>query len=70
MTHGHALGLAALASWLLTEALGAFMLRNWLASGGARAARSERARNPDAMSVPILAVHAGLNLAGFACWLC
>lgn len=73
MAHGHELGLAALASWLLTEALGAVMLRNWLASGGARAAqaaRSDRARDPDAMSVPILAAHAGLNLAGFASWLC
>lgn len=70
MAHGHELGLAALASWLLTESLGALMLRNWLASGGARAARAERARDPNAMSVPVLAGHAGLNLAGFACWLC
>lgn len=66
----HGLVLAALASWLLTEALGALMLRNWAASGGIRAARTQKARDPDAMSVPVLAAHAGLNLAGLTCWLC
>jgi hypothetical protein len=69
MPSGHALPFYALASWLLTELLGALMLRSWIAGGGARAARQRPAR-PDAMSLPILAGHAGLNLAGLVCWIC
>jgi len=69
MPSGHALPLYALASWLLTELLGALMVRSWIASGGARAARQQPA-DPDAMSLPVLAGHAGLNLAGFVCWIC
>lgn len=62
---------AALACWLLTEALGALMVRGWLAAGGLHRARRERlAGSPDAMSVPVLAGHAGLNLAGLICWIC
>ena len=59
----------ALASWLLTELLGALMVRSWIASGGVQAARQRPSRS-DAMSLPILAGHAGLNLAGLACWVC
>src|SRR5215469_15136026 len=69
MPSGHALPLYALASWLLTELLGALMVRSWIASGGVRAARQQPAR-PDAMSLPVLAGHAGLNLAGLVCWIC
>jgi len=69
MPSGHALPLYALVSWLLTELLGAAMVRSWIAGGGMRAARQRPAR-PDAMSVPVLASHAGLNLAGLICWIC
>lgn len=61
----HELEVAALVSWLVTEGLGLVMLRSWLASGGARAARAR----PDGMSLPVLAAHAGLNAAGLLCWI-
>jgi hypothetical protein len=69
MPSGHALPFYALASWLLTELLGAAMVRSWIAGGGMRAARQRPAR-PGAMSLPVLAGHAGLNLAGLICWIC
>jgi hypothetical protein len=69
MPSGHALPLYALASWLLTELIGALMVRSWIASGGVQAAR-QRPSRPDAMSLPVLAGHAGLNLAGLICWVC
>jgi hypothetical protein len=69
MPSGHALPLYALASWLLTELLGALMVRSWIAGGGVRAARQQPSRS-DAMSLPVLAGHAGLNLAGLICWVC
>jgi hypothetical protein len=69
MPSGPALPLYALVSWLLTELLGALMVRSWIASGGLRAARQRPAR-PDAMSLPVLAGHAGVNLAGLVCWIC
>jgi hypothetical protein len=62
------LAVAALLSWLAAEALGAFMVRSWIVRGGIRAARQRPAR-PDAMSLPILAGHAGLNAAGLLCWI-
>jgi hypothetical protein len=37
---GHSLAVATLISWLLAELLGAYMLRSWFASGGARQRRS------------------------------
>src|ERR1700745_4473460 len=69
MPSGQALPLYALASWLLTELIGALMVRSWIASGGMQAARQRPARS-DAMSLPVLAGHAGLNLAGLICWIC
>jgi len=63
---GH-LALVALVSWLATELLGAFMVRSWIAKGGIRASQRKPA-DPDAMSLPILAGHAGLNLAALLCW--
>jgi manganese efflux pump family protein len=63
---GH-LALAALVSWLATELLGALMLRSWIAKGGIRAAQRKPA-DPEAMSLPILAGHAGLNLTALLCW--
>jgi hypothetical protein len=59
------LAVSALVSWLLAELLGAYMLRRFVASG---AVRYRRAR-PDSMSLPVLLGHAGLNLAGLACWI-
>ena len=59
------LAVGALASWLLAELLGAYMLSNWVRSGAARRRREE----PEGMSLPVLAAHAGLNLAGLACWI-
>lgn len=55
----------AFGSWLVTEALGAYMLRSWIVSGGPRQSRSR----PDVMSAPVLAGHAGLAFTGFVCWL-
>jgi hypothetical protein len=68
MHTGRALDIATLVTWLVTESLGAFMVRSWIASGGARAARQRPAR-PDAMSLPVLVAHAGLNVAGLLCWI-
>ena len=66
MPAGHPLPSYALVSWLLTELIGALMVRSWMARGGLRAARER----PDAVSLPVLAGHAGLNLAGLICWVC
>jgi hypothetical protein len=68
MHTGRALDIATLVTWLVTESLGAFMVRSWIASGGARTARQRPAR-PDAMSLPVLVAHAGLNAAGLLCWI-
>ncbi len=68
MPTGRALDIATLVTWLVTESLGAFMVRGWVASGGARRARQRPAR-PDAMSLPVLVGHAGLNAAGLLCWI-
>jgi len=69
MPSGHALPFYALVSWLLTELIGALMVRSWIASGGVQAAR-QRPSRADAISLPVLAGHAGLNLAGLICWIC
>lgn len=68
MTTGHALDVATLVTWLVTEGLGAVMVRGWIASGGARESR-QRPGRPEVMSLPVLAGHAGLNLAGLVCWI-
>jgi len=59
------LAVTALASWVFAELLGAYMLANWVRSGAAGRRREE----PDGMSLPVLAAHAGLNLAGLGCWI-
>jgi len=64
----HALDVATLVVWLMTEALGAFMVRSWISRGGIRAARQRRAGS-DEMSLPVLAGHASLNAAGLLCWI-
>jgi hypothetical protein len=62
-----ALDVAVLVVWLLTESLGAIMLRGWIVSGGAARARSQPRRD-EGMSLPVLASHAGLNLTGLLFW--
>jgi hypothetical protein len=69
MAAGAGLPFYTLVSWLLTEIIGALMVRSWIAGGGMRAAR-QRPSRPDAMSLPVLAGHAGLNLAGLISWVC
>jgi len=69
MAAGHGLPFYALVSWLLTELIGALMVRSWIAGGGMQAAR-QRPSRADAMSLPVLAGHAGLNLAGLISWVC
>jgi hypothetical protein len=80
----HNLAVATLISWLLAELLGAYMLRSWFASGGARQRRSRLARSRlataqlgrsrtdtsrlDTISLPLVLGHAGLAFAGFTCW--
>lgn len=65
MGSSHSLALWALAVWLLAELLGAYMLRNWVHSGAPRRGRE----HPEALSLPVLAAHATLNLAGLSCWI-
>ncbi len=60
----HTLAVGALTCWLLAEALGALMLTRWVSSGAARVRKTQ----PDGMSLPVLASHAGLNLTGMVCW--
>jgi hypothetical protein len=68
MPAGRGLDVAALVVWLATEALGAIMLRSWFARGGSLGIR-RRPGQHEGMSLPILAGHAGLNLAGLLCWI-
>lgn len=68
MPTGRALDIATLVTWLITESLGAFMVRSWIGSGGARKARQHPGR-PDVMSLPVLVAHAGLNALGLLCWI-
>lgn len=58
------LAVATLVSWLLTEALGAYMLRSWFASGGMR----RRHGQTGGVSLPVMLGHAGLAFSGFVCW--
>jgi hypothetical protein len=63
---GHGVGVATLISWLLAESLGAYMLRTWLASDGAR--RPAQA-SQETMSRTLIAGHAGLAFAGLVSWI-
>jgi hypothetical protein len=65
------LAIAALVSWLITEALGAFMLRSWFASGGMRrrhAGTPADGSGSGGVSLPVMLGHAGLAFTGFVCW--
>jgi hypothetical protein len=68
MPTGRGLDLAALVTWLATEALGGIMLRGWFARGGTLGIR-RRPGQQEGMSLPILAGHAGLNLVGLLFWI-
>ena len=68
MPTGRGIDLAVLVSWLVTEALGGIMLRGWFARGGSLGVR-RRPGQPEGMSLPILAAHAGLNLVGLLFWI-
>jgi len=59
----HSLALAALVSWLITEAFGAYMLTAWIGSGGIR-----RRDVPGAVPKSVIFGHAGLAFTGFVCW--
>ncbi len=60
----HAFAFATLVSWLLTEALGGYMLGRWIAAGGLR----QRPGTPGRVSLPVIFGHAGLAFAGFVAW--
>lgn len=68
MSKGLVLDVAALGTWLATEALGAIMLRGWIASGGVARARRQPA-GAGGMSLPVLVAHASLNLCGLLSWI-
>jgi hypothetical protein len=61
---GRSLAVSTLVSWLLTEALGAYMLRSWILSGGAR----QSADHDRTASRSLVFGHACLAASGFACW--
>jgi hypothetical protein len=61
---GRALAFATLASWLLAEGLGAYMLSRWIAAGGTRQNRAK----PDGVPLPVVFGHAGLAFTGLAAW--
>jgi hypothetical protein len=58
------LAVAALASWLVAELFGAYMLRSWIAGGGVR----DRQATPRGLSPVLIFCHAGLALAGLLSW--
>jgi hypothetical protein len=66
------LAFATLVSWLITEALGAYMLRSWLASGGMRRRHGGTLADGSGsggVSLPVMLGHAGLAFTGFVCWI-
>lgn len=65
MPDAHTLAVTTLVSWLLTEALGAYMLTAWLADGGA----SVPPDWPGAVPRWVIFGHAGLAFTGFLAWI-
>ena len=59
------MGIATLATWLLTAGIGAYMLRTWIVRGGPRMRRATSDRLP-----PVVVYgHASLALTGLAVWI-
>lgn len=66
------LAIATLVSWLITEALGAYMLRSWFAGGGMRRRHGGTPADGSGsggVSLPVMLGHAGLAFSGFVCWI-
>ena len=60
----HSFAVAALVSWLITEAFGAYMLAAWIGSGGI-----QRRAAPDGVPRSVIFGHAGLAFSGFLGWI-
>lgn len=60
------MGIATLATWLVTVGIGANMLRTWIARGGPGI---QRARG-DGLPPVVVYGHASLALTGLALWIC
>jgi hypothetical protein len=62
--------LAALISWLLTAAIGGYMLRAWIVRGGLRLRRATKKWAGEAGGVPpaVVFCHAGAAIGGLAVW--
>ncbi len=58
------MAIAALVGWLLTESLGAYMLRDVIAVGSLRGRGSQADRG----WAPVVLWHAGLAATGLVCW--
>jgi hypothetical protein len=59
------MGIATLATWMLTAGIGAYMLRTWIARGGPRAQRARA----DGLPPVVVYGHASLALTGLAVWI-
>jgi hypothetical protein len=59
------MGLAALIAWLLTAAIGGYMLRTWVARGGLRRQRATGEGVPPG----VVFGHASVALAGLTVWI-
>ena len=59
------MGIATLASWMLTVGIGAYMLSTWIARGGPRVARSR----PGGLPPVVVFGHASLAITGLAIWI-
>jgi hypothetical protein len=59
------MGIATLATWLLTVAIGSYMLGTWIARGGPRAHRTQARGLPPV----VVYVHASLAITGLAVWI-
>lgn len=59
------MGIATLATWMLTVGIGAYMLHTWIARGGPRVQRARAGGLP-----PVVVYgHAGLAISGLAVWI-
>jgi hypothetical protein len=64
-SHGGALGLATLVTWILTASIGGYMLTTLITSGDLRRQRANRAGLPPA----VLIGHFSLALTGLVAWI-